>query len=83
MVYKIGAQTVLGFFCQSQVSSALDSVQGTFLVWERKERGSLMRLSLPQVRRERLDAGNTLLLQSPALQPCVESTGSGQVEKIP
>lgn len=32
MVYKIGAQTVLGFFCQSQVSSALDSVQGTFFV---------------------------------------------------
>jgi len=42
-----------------------------------------MKLSLLQVRRERLDVDNTLLLLSAALQLCAKSTGGGQVQKIP
>lgn len=37
MVNKIGAQTGC-FLCQSQVSSALDNVQGTFPAWERNDK---------------------------------------------
>lgn len=86
MVNKIKAQTSwfsLGFFFQCQVCSALDSVQGAFIIIERNERENLMRFSLPQIRRETLDASNTLLLPSAALQLCAESPGGGQVQEIP